>query len=692
MLLAACADENSLGISYVPSLSGHYLHLSTQALSFDATAGNQRLDVSSMSTSWRFEGMASWLNLSPERGDGDASVTAAATDNQSGDDVRTSVFRFFSTDEAYSYSRNVSATQRAADPVIELTPTVLSFTASAGRQQVEVQDNVHWTITVDADWLTATASDDHSQIHIVVTENTTQATRNAIVTVQGGGLTRTITVVQAQPATPMAEGAELKFENDGGSYELSVTSEVAWTASTSETWIEIQPQSGVAGTSALVVSALPNSSLTDRTGFVYIHIGTSQVLSLPVYQQGIFLQLTPQKLEFKADGSSESLHVASNTGWKVLEHPEWITLSETEGHGDVDLTLTAADNWGTEERTASLRLGKEGTELLATVTLTQQGRTFDNLIASLEFGTNAEAQSVTVSTDGQWTAQTSDGWLSVSPLSGTGETLITITATDNPSDGQRQAIVTVTVGNVVRTITITQAGRFFTVDPTTFAELPSKGGTHAVHIATNGTWTASSTSTWMELSTNSGIGDIDVTLTVPDNPSIYARKDTTTFTPAYLQPVRVITEQAARYLTVDVTRFDFFAKGGTSDLVTISTDAAFEVTASQPWITINVSGSTFTITAAENKGKTERTATINVAMKGLREGERYVIEIPVTQREPASDIDVQPFGDDQQWDIYDGGHAMIRVVGFGADRCWDATSATQATVTLTPFKSEQSWD
>lgn len=692
LLLAACSDENSLGVGYVPSLSGHYLHLSTQALTFDAIAGEQHLEVSSVSTPWQFEGTASWLTLSPERGDADARVTATAAENLSADDMRTSVFRFFSTDDAYPFSRSVSATQRAADPIVVLTPTALSFSASAGTGRVDVQANVQWTVSVDGDWLTASAIENGSQIQITVSENTTQDTRHAAVTVQGGDLTRTITITQAQPATPMAEGAELVFENTGGSYQLAVTSEVAWTASTSETWVELQPQGGEAGTSALVVSALPNNGLNDRTGFVYIHIGSSKVLSLPVSQKGIFLQITPQQLDFKTEGSSLSVHVASNTEWSVLEYPEWITLSESEGHGDADLTLTAAAYWGTDERRGRLRLGREGTALEAVVTLMQKGRTFDDLLASLDFGADAAEQTVSISTDGQWNAQSSDEWLTVTPASGTGETLLTVAVTDNDSDAQRQAVVTVTVGSISRTIAVTQAGRYFTIDPTTFAELPSKGGTHAVHIATNGTWTATSTSTWMKLSTRSGMGDIDVTLTVPDNPSIYARKDTTTFTPAYLQPVRVITAQAARYLTVGATRFDFFAKGGTSEQVTISTDAAFEVTASQSWLTVNVLGSVFTVTAEGNKTKTERQAAVRVAMKGLREGESYVVEIPVLQRGSTSDIDVQPFGDDQQWDLYDGGQTSIQVVGFASDSCWDAASSAHATVNLTPFSADLPWD
>lgn len=331
-------------------------------------------------------------------------------------------------------------------------------------------------------------------------------------------------------------------------------------------------------------------------------------------------------------------------------------------------------------------------QLSYTATLVQAGRTFDNLLTSLDFGPDAASQTVTIATDGQWTAEASDSWLTVTPVSGTGETVVSIAVTDNMSSEPRPGSVIVTVGSITRIIAVTQAGRYFTVDPTSFAELPSKGGTHAVHIATNEAWTATSTSNWIQLSARSGKGDVDVTLTVPDNPSIHARKDTTAFAPIYHQPVRVVTSQAARYLRVDVSALSFFAKGGVSQPVTVTTDASYTVTTSVSWLTVQQTGDVFTVTAAGNTDESERTGEVIISMIGLMGHEHYALKIPVSQCALSAGVDVQPFGEEQQWDVYAGSQATIRVTGFAAERSWDDAASGRATVSVTTFGEDQRWD
>ena len=502
-----------------------------------------------------------------------------------------------------------------------------------------------------------------------VKENTTSATRKAILQLVGA-VTRTVTVVQAAPSTPIPEAQNLSFGNVGDVRPFIVTSEVSWRATSSESWIQLTPSEGEAGTSIMNIEVTPNTSLNDRSGFVYIHIADRQVLSITVTQEGLSLKLSPEKLSFAADTESQKLQVTCNTEWSVLESPDWLSVSSTSGSGDMTLTLTAADYWNTSSRQGILRIGREGTDLQAQVTLTQEGRIFPNLIESLLFDALPSSQTVAIQTDGRWTTMISEAWIHVTPEKGTGDGNLQISVDENNNANEREGHISVTVGQITHTIVVTQQGRYFTVTPTTGTTLPSTGGKHQVHIAGNDPWTAKSSSSWIKLSATSGDSDIDVTLTASDNPSIHERKDTTVFTPAHLQPVKVVTTQQGRYLTVDVTSLSFFAQGGESEAITVNTDGTFTVTSSDDWITISQKGKTFTVTATENTTTEERRGLVTVSMTGLIEGESYRVEIPISQK-AVSGVDISPFGDDQKWDPSYDDSGNLDVTPFTDDKSWD---------------------
>lgn len=699
LFVSSCYKDEGIYDGYTPSLSARYLKLSATDLNFTASGAadtdtDNKIYVESITTPWRFFGMADWLTVSPESGDGSKSVLFSVTENPSAVNSRTSYFQFESTAPDFEYLKNITVHQAHQTPYITVSESSLAFAANGGSKTVTVDSNLdNYEVVWFASWLTIAFSSDTKSIIISADENQTTETRTTSIWL--GDMEETmdvITVVQAAPSTPVPDTQALEFDNVGGKYSLSITSEVGWTATTSESWLQVSPESSEGGTHTLVVEALPNSSVKSRNGFVYINIGETQVLSISVSQKGLYIETEPTSLTFTAVASQQTIKVKSNTSWKVLSKPDWLTVSPQQGNEIADLTLSAPDYWDTSSRSGILKLGQEGTDLVSSVTVTQQGRTFDNLVAVLQFESIASSKTVDITTNGKWTAKTDFEWISVEPLSGTGNGTLKVSVTENTTDGARTGTVEVTVGSIKQTISVEQKGKYFTIDPTAFAELPSKGGTHSLHISTNESWTATSSSGWIALSQKSGTGDIDVTLTAPDNPSLKARQDITTFSPAHLQPIKVITRQAARYLHVDVTSISFFYKGGTSETITINTDATYTITASDSWMIIHQTDNTFTVEASENATGDHRDGKVIITMTGLNDGESYVLEIPVNQRGFKPGVDVDPYEENQQWDLATGEGFSITVTGFSNDKSWDSTANTGLTITVTTYDEDKQWD
>jgi Alginate lyase/Viral BACON domain len=74
------------------------------------------------------------------------------------------------------------------------------------------------------------------------------------------------------------------------------------------------------------------------------------------------------------------------------------------------------------------------------------------------FSSGQETQSITVTSNLDWTASEASNWVSITPTSGSNNGAVNISVEANPNSNNRTSLVTVTGGNISRNITITQEG------------------------------------------------------------------------------------------------------------------------------------------------------------------------------------------------------------------------------------------
>ena len=611
-LLISCEDQ--LPADCTPSLEYHYLYLTESSIYINTPSrvDDYWLYVRSENTRWQFKDYDdSWLTLDPVSGNEEAWITIIAEENTS-PTMRTCMGLFESAEPGYDYSVPLFFCQAAAEPSIMTDSTFVVFAASTSYKSIDIKANVEWTATTSSDWLTLTPSEDGISLKMEVSENLTEVTRSGTVIVSSTdaslSVSRIISVTQLAPATPQTDVATLELAYEGGSYLLSVTSEVAWTAQTSESWIQVDPVEGVAGKTNLVIESAPNNSVNDRKGFVSILIGGKERVRIEILQRGLYLEISSRILNLTSSSQQSTLQVRSNLSWSVLEKPDWITATVVGTGYDADLILTVLENQSQLSRSGIVKIGCNDYDLTAQVFVTQQGK-------------------------------------------------------------------------------------YFSINPTAFANISSKGGIHTVQIMTDDQWTATSTSPWMFLSRYYGEGPINVDMMIPDNPSLNIRTDTTTFTPNYASPIRIVTRQNGRYLEVDVKAFSFFQKGGRSVEATISTDASYTIAVTESWLSVQQQGNIFTVTATRNDNENNREGLVIVSMTDLQNGENYAVEIPVVQKGSAeSGIRVFGFGEDKVWDIVMSSGMSISVTGFSEDKVWDTVMPSGMTIGITGFSEDKKWE
>ena len=709
-MVSSCEEDGNLAEGgYKPSLKACYLGTDGTEFLKSADAQTWNTQVYAGENSWKFNGYDNWINLTPNSGIGPQSVLFSVAENTSGIDSRTSVFNLLSTESDWSYTTRMSISQQAARQQVWIKGNDgtfvknanLDFTGKAGFMDVLLKTNCIPTVSTSyASWLTATYSQEDQKIHLEVQENTSSDTRTATVTVrtpENSSEYVTIYVSQEKANLTVSDKSQLVFENTAGTYELEVNSEAAWTVSNNVSWITTSVTGGTAGVSKLGVSVSPNTSTQGRSGSIYLYLGSNQVVEIEVVQRGIYVDAGGDVYKISSDAQKYEFEVKGNVPWTVESSSEWLTVSPSSGlAGTTKVTAMIADNQSVQGRLGWLIFTSEGTDIKEKKNFTQEGKSFEIGAEKVSFDDKASTQSVEIETNGSWTATKRENydWFSITPESGDGNGKLNITVLANNTMEERIGYIDVSMCDATTPIVVHQNSKYFTVDATDL-DFTSLSTSSMVKIATNDAWKTSieNNASWITLNPTEGEGDCDMNVSIADNPSTKSRAAYVDVTGVNTgKVVRLNYMQAARFLRTSVADFTFFAKGGSSETVYISSDAKFTITQEGGWFSVDrIDNFTFTVTATPNKTDSERTGKIIIRATDLQEGE-LVIEMPVKQVDKNSTFTKGEFSSDDSWDLVHDSKATIKVVGFAADKSWDVNTKSTGNISFSAYGEDSNWD
>ena len=497
---------------------------------------------------------------------------------------------------------------------LTVSPTSLSFTSSAGSQNVSVTSNSTWNVTDDASWITVspTSGSNNGSITVTVTENT-GAQRTGTVTVTATcGTVQNITVTQAAPCNLTVSPTSLSFTSSAGSQNVSVTSNSTWNVTDDASWITVSPTSG-SNNGSITVTVTENTG-AQRTGTVTVTATCGTVQNITVTQAApCNLTVSPTSLSFTSSAGSQNVSVTSNSTWNVTDDASWITVSPTSGSNNGSITVTVTENTGAQRTGTVTVTATCGT--VQNITVTQAAPC--NLTVSptsLSFTSSAGSQNVSVTSNSTWNVTDDASWITVSPTSGSNNGSITVTVTEN-TGAQRTGTVTVTATcGTVQNITVTQAAPCnLTVSPTSLS-FTSSAGSQNVSVTSNSTWNVTDDASWITVSPTSGSNNGSITVTVTENTGAQRTGTVTvTATCGTVQNITV-TQAAPCNLTVSPTSLSFTSSAGSQN-VSVTSNSTWNVTDDASWITVSpTSGSnngSITVTVTENTGA-QRTGTVTV--------------------------------------------------------------------------------
>jgi arabinan endo-1,5-alpha-L-arabinosidase len=169
---------------------------------------------------------------------------------------------------------------------LAVSPATYSFpAAAAGSETVTVTANESWTVSSSQSWLTYSPSSgtNDGAVKMSATANSGANPRSGVLTLTApGGQSATVNVTQPGTNSLSVAPTSLTLANTASANLITVTSNVAWTASSDSTsWLTVSPASG-SSNGSFTATAIANSG-SARSGNISV-LGGGITLTVPVEQ------------------------------------------------------------------------------------------------------------------------------------------------------------------------------------------------------------------------------------------------------------------------------------------------------------------------------------------------------------------------------------------------------------------------
>jgi uncharacterized membrane protein YeiH len=403
----------------------------------------------------------------------------------------------------YTFSENVVVeVSNGVTDQLTVLPSTRNVSNSSGNTTFDISANVSWTVSESVGWLsiTPTSGSNNGNFTVNYDTNGTTSERTGTITVSGNGITRNITVTQE--ATVIDEltvsPSNRNVSISSGSTTFDVSSNVSWIVAESVGWLSVTPTSG-SNNGSFTVNYDANGTGSVRTGTITLSGGGITRNVTVAQADTVINELTifPTNRIVSNSSANTSFDVSSNVSWTVSESVSWISVAPTSGSNNQSLTVSYDSNGTTSERTGTITVSGGG--ISRNVTVSQAAIAINELTVSPTDRnvTNSSGNTTfDISSNVSWTVNESEGWLSVTPTSGSNNASFTVIYETNGSTNERTGTITVSGGGISRDVTVTQALSADNIDLTDLrANQPKNFNVSSSGTSVTLTWEWNSSST-----------------------------------------------------------------------------------------------------------------------------------------------------------------------------------------------------
>lgn len=420
--------------------------------------------------------------------------------------------------------------------------------------------------------------------------------------------------------------------NSSESVQVSASENLNWEAVNVPSWINLSTKSSRGSASITITPNEDNPSTTERQASVNLKSKVYDLTtSIQVTQAGTFLTSNTKSIEFPLDGGSESVSFDTNAKWTITGLPDWIACDTKSGNaGQNTLTFTTQKNTKDKVKSDKIVISAANKATSLSIDVTQTDLQLKVNKTSLTFTPKEGEEKVNVTANSVWTATSDKTWCIVTPASSSSNGTLTIKVLANTGKDERSAKITLTSGEVKRTIDVKQEAEPLLDTKEIGFSFGSTGGTAIINISSNVTWTITCNEKWVHLnestnnsSTYNGKGDAIVKIYVDENKEAVDRNSVLTLKSGTITKSITIAQEGL----FDVTSSLSFTADGSNQKITITAVSTREWRITRKntdtWVHLNTStntsntydgkgGKSVTIYVDKNTGTSARSCELTV--------------------------------------------------------------------------------
>ncbi len=470
---------------------------------------------------------------------------------------------------------------------LNVTPSNQSVTSNSGSTSFSVLSNISWSLSDDATWLSVSPSSGSNDgiLTAAYLENTITAQRVGTITVNGEGITRTVTVTQAAAAFYMTVSpSDRPVSNTAGSTSFLVTSNGSWAAEDDADWITVSPISG-SNDGTLTAEYAENTNTYQRVGTITVSGGGITRTVTVTQESAPSLTVTPSDRYVSYSTDSTTFMVSSNGSWAVEDDADWITVTPISGSNDGTLTVGYTENTNTYQRVGTITVTGEG--ITRTVTVTQESAPSLTVTPSDQYVRYTEGNTTfTITSNRSWTVEDDADWMTVTPSSGSNEGTLTVGYLENSSQAQRIGTIKVTCKGITHTVTVTQAAKkYLTISPINI-ELSADSGVFNLIIDSNLNWQLDEDMEWINLSKYNGSYSDTIKVKYDSNNKITTRQGKISIFGGKILDEVVVTQNAADVYAIIIPDSQAVSADSGRTTFNIKSNATWIIQGDFSWLTV----------------------------------------------------------------------------------------------------------
>jgi len=254
--------------------AGLKLEVSPNSKTVNSSSGTIVLNVDS-NIDWQFNKTAIWFSVVKT----DASTATVTYDENINTSTRSADITFTGNGVT---SKTITLNQNGAGTYLQIAPILKNVNTTSGTTTFEVNSNIDWSLSEDAEWLTAIKTD-AATITVHYDENIAINSRSANIKVEGTGIVTQIIVVTQEGNAPILNVSPLDtiVSSEAGIIIYSVSSNTNWEIDESIDWIKTEKTNETTFTVALT----KNTDQQDRTASITVKAGQTSSKTLKITQK-----------------------------------------------------------------------------------------------------------------------------------------------------------------------------------------------------------------------------------------------------------------------------------------------------------------------------------------------------------------------------------------------------------------------